>query len=100
MQTDTKPYHSNQIPQRFAKPTRWLILSGVAFLGLAAVCLLVSAFGMMSVFGDVSNSPEVPMPSDLSSGIQSATIPSLAIVPLCGLGVVLVVLGVVLQRND
>jgi len=80
------------------RATRWLIWSGIASLALAATCLVVTIVGMVLTLNSIATSTTTPHPSDLAQGISTASLPSIAAVPLGILGIILLVAGFIVRQ--
>ncbi|MDG1896360.1 MAG: hypothetical protein P8J37_15765 [Fuerstiella sp.] len=92
-------------PGTAAKPTstkgpgHWMIRAGIALLILAGICLAMTVVGMMLAFDSIANNATTPSPSDLAQGINLASLPSFAAVPLAILGVALLICGFFVRRK-
>lgn len=91
------PYDATSITSQ-TRPTRWMIVAGSVSLGLAAVCLLITAMMMMWTFSALAEPNTAPQPSELASGFSNAVISSFAVGPLGLLGIVFLILGFVRRQ--
>lgn len=85
-------------PAPKTRATRWLIWSGITSLALAAICFAVTIVGMVLTLNSIATSTATPKPSDLAEGISTASLPSIAVIPLVVLGIVLLVAGLMVRQ--
>ena len=77
---------------------RWAIWSGLACLGCAVICLVLTVGWMIFSFQTVAQSSSTPQAQDLAEGISNAFIPAYGIVPFAVLGIALVIIGLAVRR--
>ncbi|WP_442482781.1 hypothetical protein [Aeoliella sp. SH292] len=92
----TNPYQS---PQENSKAVvvwykRWMVITAIACLVLAGVCLLATVVSMHYAFHVISNAAGSPKPEDLASAIAHSLTYSYFAVPFALSGLVLLVLGI------
>lgn len=97
---DQNPYEATTTSSNpRTQATRWMIVTGGVLLALAALCFCVTVAMLISTYGSLAGSSDAGVkPSEIASGISTAMIPSVAVVPLSLLGIIFLIVGFVRRQ--
>lgn len=91
------PYQSPASTNK-TRSTRWLVMLGGVCLVLGTLCGLTGMGVMYVSFHAIANATSAPKPQELANGIGWASLWLLAALPLCVLGFVALVAGLLIRK--